>query len=91
MRFVTFAQRFVNVFAQVQIDAVVVMAHARKQLRHLLLALLDTPNRLEGRTPSKRSSRASIESMGGSGIGWRQSMKPAYASARCPAIAGRGR
>jgi hypothetical protein len=84
MRFVTFAQRFVNVFAGMQSRAVVVMANAWNLLLHLLHAHLGTPSKRDDETTSKRGSSSegwSIREV----IGIRgESLVPAYANARRP-------
>ncbi len=82
MRFVAYAQRFVNVFAAMQSRAVVVVSNATGYLLHLLHALLGTWNTLPGKSPGKRDSIREGWSIRSNEIRYCESRSFAYATVR---------
>jgi hypothetical protein len=82
MRLVNAAQRFVNVFAAVQSNAVVVMSNAMRYLLDLPRALLGTSSKHLGKSPTKRSWHWLDESICEIGICKIANCRPAYAIIR---------
>ncbi len=82
MRLVNAAQRFVNVFAAVQSNAVVVMSNAMGNLLDLPRALLGTSSKHRGKSPTTPSWHRMDESICEIGICRIANRRPAYATVR---------